>query len=139
MPVTLGPAIVTLMWLDRRARKEGLVNLASSNAARRAAGVYDQETQIEGPRGAYDFKASQSQESWLIAARRHAIEMDAFGLLLLGFGWSLLLLPFSLRTGADGGWRNPSLIAMMVVGGLLLVAYVVRHSFVNDYLVIAAD
>jgi hypothetical protein len=36
----------------------------------------------------------------------------------------LLLLPFSLKTYADGGWRNQSLIAMMIGGGLLLIAYV---------------
>jgi hypothetical protein len=59
------------------------------------------------------------------AIKHNLEEIDAFGLILLGFGWSLLLLPFSLKTYADGGWKNPSMIAMMVVGGLLLIAYVI--------------
>lgn len=127
MPVALGPAITILIWLDRKASREGLVNLASSNAARRAAGVYGHEDDLKGPRGAYDFEAAKDQEPWLQALKRYAVEIDAIGLILLGFGWSLLLLPFSLRAGAEGGWRNPSLIAMIVVGGLLLIAYMVRH------------
>lgn len=34
------------------------------------------------------------------------IEVDALGLLLLGFGFALLLLPFSLAGSADNGWRT---------------------------------
>lgn len=52
------------------------------------------------------------------------IEVDAFGLIVLGFGWSLLLLPFSLYIYAKGGWNNPSIIAMIIVGGVLLMFYV---------------
>ena len=58
-----------------------------------------------------------------------AIEIDALGLLLLGFGWSLLLLPFSLYTYAQDGWKNPSLIAMLVVGPLLLIIFVFYEIF----------
>lgn len=46
-------------------------------------------------------------------------------MILLDFGWSLLLLPFSLKTYAEYGWRNQSLIAMMGLGGLFLIAYIV--------------
>lgn len=53
------------------------------------------------------------------------IEIDAFGLIVMGFGWSLLLLPFSLYSYANDGWKNPSIIAMIVVGGVLLIAYAV--------------
>ncbi|TQN64253.1 Siderophore iron transporter 3, partial [Colletotrichum shisoi] len=63
--------------------------------------------------------------AWAESLKRSLVEIDAFGLVLLGFGWTLLLLPFSLKTYADHGCRNRSLIAMMVVGGVLLVAYVV--------------
>jgi len=59
------------------------------------------------------------------ALKQSLEEIDAFDLNLLGFGRSLLLLPFSLKTYADGGWRNPSMIAKMVVGGLLLIADVI--------------
>lgn len=55
--------------------------------------------------------------------------MDAFGLLLLGFGFALLLLPFSLTGSADNGWKNPSLIAMIIVGGLLVIAFFVYEIY----------
>ncbi|GAA5833835.1 hypothetical protein JCM11251_005981 [Rhodosporidiobolus azoricus] len=51
-------------------------------------------------------------------------ELDGFGLLLMGFGWALILLPFPLSGTADGGYKNRSLIAMFVVGGVLLISYV---------------
>ncbi|EHK49393.1 hypothetical protein TRIATDRAFT_50845 [Trichoderma atroviride IMI 206040] len=98
MPVALGPAVAALIWLDRMAKKKGIANIASSNAARR---------------------------TWTHSLRTNLEEIDAFGLILLGFGWSLLLLPFSLKTYAEHGWRNQSLIAMMILGGLFLIAYVV--------------
>ncbi len=50
---------------------------------------------------------------WTEAVQDALVEIDAFGLVLLGTGWTLLLLPFSLKTYADGGWRNASMIAMM--------------------------
>jgi MFS family permease len=125
MPVALGPAIATLIWLDRKAKKAGIVNLASSNAARRAAHDNAEKDGPGVPYGAVVASAADQTEPWLQSLKRNLEEIDAFGLVLLGFGWSLLLLPFSLKTYADNGWRNQSLIAMMIVGGLLLVAYVV--------------
>lgn len=124
MPVALGPAITTLIWLDRKAKKAGIVNLASSNAARRAARDLAEKEGTEAPRGAMIATAAAPSETWLQALKRNLEEIDAVGLVLLGFGWSLLLLPFLLKTYADNGWRNQSLIAMMIVGGLVLVAYV---------------
>lgn len=125
MPVCLGPAIAALIWLDREANRRGIVNVSSSNAARRAAGELAQENGEEGPRGMVVAPAAAPTETWLQEARRTLEELDAFGLVLLGFGWSLLLLPFSLSSYAQHGWRNPSLIAMMIVGGLLLIAYMI--------------
>ncbi|KIY43665.1 MFS general substrate transporter [Fistulina hepatica ATCC 64428] len=126
MPVVLTPAIVTLMYLERKAKKAGIVNIASSPTARRAA---REKAEKEGYKGPDDEI------------------IDAFGLVLLGFGWSLLLLPFSLKTYAKGGWNNrkrplfllllysclpttiASMIAMMVVGGVILILYVVWERF----------
>ena len=42
---------------------------------------------------------------------------------------SQLLLPFSLSSGAVGGYSNPSLIAMLAVGCVLLIAYVGYERF----------
>ncbi|KAF6816301.1 siderophore iron transporter [Colletotrichum plurivorum] len=123
MPAALSPAIGTLLYLDKKAKKDDIVNIASSNAARRAARHLAGEKGYEGPHGAIIAPAAEEKTTWTQSLKRNLIEIDAFGLILLGFGWSLLLLPFSLKTYADHGWRNQSLIAMMVVGGVLLIAY----------------
>lgn len=126
MPVALGPAIVTLIWLDQKARRNGIVNMASSNAARREATEKMGKEGYDGPRGLVATPTAVAQpQSWKSSVIRNLEEIDVFGLILLGFGWSLLLLPFSLKTYAKHGWKNPSLIAMMVVGGLLLISYVI--------------
>lgn len=39
------------------------------------------------------------------------------------FGWSLLLLPFSLVNSAPNGWKTDYIIAMIVVGVVLLAAF----------------
>lgn len=127
MPVALGPAVIGLIYLDRKARKLGFVEEAAADVLRRAGdhnpdefvGVREQEP------AAADYAApAESKTLWQNLARS-LVEIDAFGLLLLGFGWSLLLLPFSLKTYAKGGWTNPSMIAMIVVGGVILIGYVV--------------
>ncbi|KAH8879809.1 MFS general substrate transporter [Thozetella sp. PMI_491] len=125
MPAALGPAIATLMWLEREAKKKGVVNMASSNAARRAARDMAEVGGYSGPKGMIVAPAPEANITWTEKAKNALDEMDAVGLVILGFGWSLLLLPFSLKTYAVNGWRNPSLVAMMVVGGLLLITYVV--------------
>jgi hypothetical protein len=125
MPVALGPAIVILIWLDRKAKKDGIVNMASSNAARRAAKEKAEEDGRDAPSGIVVAPAAEMSGTWKSRALKNLEEIDAFGLILLGFGWSLLLLPFSLKTYAKNGWKNPSLIAMMVVGGVLLICYVI--------------
>lgn len=125
MPVAIGPAIVILISLDRKARKQGVVNMASSNAARRAAKDVAEKDGTDAPSGTVVALAATPNSTWTQSLVRNWHEIDAFGLILLGFGWSLLLLPFSLKTYAQNGWKNPSMIAMMVVGGILLIAYVV--------------
>lgn len=63
------------------------------------------------------------RKNWKTFIWRLIIEADVLGLLLLGFGFALLLLPFSLQSGAKGGWNNPSMIAMMVIGGVLVIVF----------------
>ncbi|KAH8829259.1 major facilitator superfamily domain-containing protein [Flagelloscypha sp. PMI_526] len=46
--------------------------------------------------------------------------MDVFGLLLIAASISLILLPMTLSKTALGGWHNPSIIAMIVLGVALL-------------------
>ena len=132
MPAALGPAIAVLIFLDRKARRAGIVNMASSNAARRAAAAAAATSDASRhvgddaiPHDTIVASAPAPENSRWESLKRNLEEIDAVGLILLGFGWSLLLLPFSLKTYAQHGWKNQSLIAMMIVGGLLLIAYVI--------------
>lgn len=108
-PVIWTPACFCMFWLERRALKEGLINV---DAAR--LGIDDSRAEL----------VAKVEEKTL---RQKLItvyeEVDLIGLLLLGFGWSLLLLPFSLYGGAKGGFHNRSLIAMIAVGSVCLIAY----------------
>ncbi|GAA6003973.1 uncharacterized protein JCM10292_000631 [Rhodotorula paludigena] len=126
-PAVMMPSIVLLFWLQHRARKMGLVTIASSGDARAAAAEYaEKEGQAVAEPGFNNAMPAVKPKMGLGARIWLAFhELDAFGLLLLGFGWSLLLLPFSLSSTAKGGYSNPSLIAMFVVGILCLMAYTV--------------
>ncbi|SGZ54750.1 CIC11C00000005376 [Sungouiella intermedia] len=110
-PATLIPAIVIMYWLDHKAAKEGKV-----------------------PFGAEPFNAKQREianmglsplKTKLLLIKEALLEIDAIGLILLGFAFSLILLPFSLYSYAENGFRNPSMIAMIVVGGILLIVHIV--------------
>ncbi|MCJ1434969.1 hypothetical protein MMC27_004339 [Xylographa pallens] len=48
-------------------------------------------------------------------------ELDVMGLLLLSAGISLILLPISLAP--TDGWHNPSIIAMIVIGCVIIVVF----------------
>lgn len=50
-------------------------------------------------------------------------ELDFFGLILLCAAVSLILLPLTLANEARGQWRNGSMIAMLVVGGICLIVF----------------
>lgn len=60
-------------------------------------------------------------------------QIDAFGLLLIGFSFVCLLSPATLSTTAKGGYTNPSLIAMYVVGGVLFFAFLAWEFFFAAY------
>lgn len=105
IPVVLLPAIALMTYFDKT------VTLADSFSAGKSK--------------------TKKEELYNIVSiiKQGLIEVDAFGLLLLGFGFALLLLPFSLAGSADNGWRNPSLIAMIIVGGLLVIAFFVYEIY----------
>ncbi|KAF3901352.1 hypothetical protein ABW21_db0203077 [Orbilia brochopaga] len=50
-------------------------------------------------------------------------DLDIIGMLLFTAALCLLLIPLTLGAGAVGKWKNPSLVAMMVVGGVCLVVF----------------
>jgi hypothetical protein len=50
-------------------------------------------------------------------------DLDLFGLLLFAAAISLILLPLTLAPNASREWRTPSMIAMLVIGGVLLLCF----------------
>ncbi|EPS38164.1 hypothetical protein H072_8072 [Dactylellina haptotyla CBS 200.50] len=50
-------------------------------------------------------------------------DLDIIGLLLFTAALCLILIPLTLGAGATGKWKNASLIAMLVVGGVCLIAF----------------
>ncbi|KAH5200990.1 hypothetical protein HBH76_014240 [Parastagonospora nodorum] len=102
MPVLLIPAIFTLYGVQRRADKLGAISFGEAGMARR-----------EGIK-------VRTGKDYLNLAYRGIIDIDLAGLILLGVGFSLVLLSFNLTKTANGGWSNPSMIAMIVTGFVVL-------------------
>ncbi|GAA6024044.1 hypothetical protein JCM10207_004501 [Rhodosporidiobolus poonsookiae] len=126
-PILLAPALVVLFWADIKAKKLGVLSLAASSYTGRVAAATGQVPTASEKQS--DVEASTPQQptlagsSWFALLAHFLRIIDAFGILLLGVGWALVLLPFTLYKTADGGWKNPSLIAMMVVGGVVLISF----------------
>ncbi|CCH46046.1 Siderophore iron transporter [Wickerhamomyces ciferrii] len=121
MPVAISPAIVIMLWLDNKAAK-----LAEENVEIKAA-----ELALEKPK-TFRFRELNHTER-IKFLWQQSLEIDLFGLILMGFGWSLLLLPFSLYRAAEGQWKNPSMIAMLVVGALFLIFYAIYELTLAPY------
>lgn len=105
MPAFVAPIIVLLYSLQWKAKRLGLVSLAASGMTRRGQA------------------APQQERSYMKLAYTSAVEMDLVGLVLLAFAFALILMPFSLAKAASGGWSNPSMVAMLVVGFVLLISF----------------
>ncbi|KAH8773359.1 major facilitator superfamily domain-containing protein [Hyaloscypha sp. PMI_1271] len=58
-------------------------------------------------------------------------EFDVVGLLLVSAGFVLFLLPFSLATYQSKGWASGMIIAMLVIGILCLIAFVLYEKFLS--------
>ena len=52
--------------------------------------------------------------------RRTWYDLDIFGLLLLSSAVTLILIPLTLAAKAENGWKNKSIVAMIVVGLICL-------------------
>lgn len=102
MPILLIPAIWTLYGVQRRADKLGAISFGEAGMARR-----------EGVK-------VHTGKDYLNLAWRGVIDIDLGGIILLGLGFALVLLSFNLAKTAKGGWSNPSMIAMLVVGFVTL-------------------
>lgn len=94
------PVALVFIWSKRKALKQGIIQ----------------------PR-------VHSRTSWQ-SVKYYVIEFDVVGMLLTIFGFSLLLLPFSLTTYAPNGWATGYIIAMIVLGVVLLAAFVLWEKYV---------
>ncbi|KAF3937722.1 hypothetical protein ABW19_dt0202841 [Dactylella cylindrospora] len=50
-------------------------------------------------------------------------DLDIIGMLLFTAALCLILIPLTLTASATGKWKNPSMIAMIVVGGVCLIVF----------------
>lgn len=75
-------------------------------------------------------KARMSVSSYVYKIGQGLIAIDLPGLILMGFSFSLILLPLSLAENAEGGWNNPSMIAIEVVGWAILAIFILFEIFI---------
>ena len=92
LPVAISPALIVLLIGDHRAKKLGALSLASSSYARRRvlAGIA-----VEKP-----------QRTLVQSVLYYWSRLNAFGFLLMGFAFVLLLAPMTLSATAVGGYQN---------------------------------
>lgn len=107
LPAAFIPLLGVLYWGDWKAKKIGALSIASSSYARRHA--------LE--------QAQEPKKSYFQLVRHFLNLIDAAGLILFGTALALILLPFTLTENAKGGWHNPSMIAMEVVGWVILIGF----------------
>lgn len=88
-PVLMAPAIAVLYWGQRRARRLGAFVVADPGYAQRQV-----------------LTMAQRRDSIVALLIRLFWQVDIIGLVLLGFALGLFLVPFSLASGAEGGFSN---------------------------------
>ncbi|KAK7753172.1 hypothetical protein SLS62_004905 [Diatrype stigma] len=69
------------------------------------------------------------ERTWVEGIKYYLIEFDVIGILLLIAGFCLLLLPLTLASSQADQWRTDYIIAMMVVGGVLVIAFALYERF----------
>jgi MFS family permease len=63
------------------------------------------------------------------SVRYYSIEFDVAGLFLLMGGLVLFLLPFSLYSYQDGLWKSPLVVSFFIIGGLMLIGFVMYEKY----------
>ncbi|KAL5335904.1 hypothetical protein BJX70DRAFT_304707 [Aspergillus crustosus] len=112
-PVLVSPIIATLYYADHKAKQAGELSFASSRL----------ETRRAVDAGTMQIQRSSLNDQ-LITLRDLLNQIDIIGLFFLALAFALILIPFSLVSDAAGGWSNPSMIAMIVVGFVILVFFI---------------
>ncbi|PPJ53257.1 hypothetical protein CBER1_11965 [Cercospora berteroae] len=93
------PLVALFMWYTRKARREGVLRKGSSG-----------RTPFE-------------------SIKYYAIQFDLVGIFFLGAGLALFLLPFNIYSRQAQGWGTPFIIAMLVLGIVLVVVFVLWERF----------
>ncbi|KAL3424961.1 Siderophore iron transporter mirB 2 [Phlyctema vagabunda] len=93
------PVAMVFIYSQRKANKAGVVSV---------------KTEKRGVWGSFTY---------------YFVQFDTIGMLLTTFGWSLLLLPFNLANTAPNGWATGYIIAMIILGVLLLVGFVIWEKY----------
>jgi hypothetical protein len=143
LPICVAPALVVLHIGDHRAKKLGAISLAASSATKR------EELGLES--------APAVRRTLYQNFRFYWTRLNAFGSLLMGLAFALLLAPNTLSTTAENGYKNrklswfnrshhrtrqlrwlnhdmvASLIAMLVLGGCFFIAWCVWDGFFAEY------
>lgn len=94
-PVAVLPLVGLFLWNQRKAEKQGLLPNQSS-----------------------------LRNLTLRSVGRYVVDVDLAGILVLATGMTLFLLPFSIYSYQDDGFRSPLIICMIVFGALLIAAFV---------------
>jgi hypothetical protein len=95
LPVCVAPALAVLLIGDRRAKKLGALSIAASSQVKRKNAKTGQEELTQRTRW----------ENF----RYYWSRLNVTGLLLMGFGFALLLTPMTLNSTAKGGYSNREL------------------------------
>lgn len=99
-PIVVLPLCAIFFWNQHKARKLGL---------------------LEGSRSIRDLSL---RRIW-----KYVIDVDLCGILILAAGMTLFLLPMNIYSKQEDGWRSPMIIAMIIIGGLLIVAFVLFERY----------
>ncbi|KAJ3008676.1 hypothetical protein HKX48_008399 [Thoreauomyces humboldtii] len=110
LPVGAGPIIATLFWAQNRARKLGVT---ATNY-----GTEKSDTAL----------AVLDSRPFLSRMKGHLIDLDLVGLILFSVGFALVLLPITLVNGVHLTWNSGKVIAMLVLGVLILIGFVVYEA-----------
>ncbi|WWD18029.1 hypothetical protein CI109_102476 [Kwoniella shandongensis] len=97
VPVALAPIIVSLIWAQTKAAKLQKIK----------------------------YSRPPLKQGWLFTIKEAALEMDLMGLVLVAASLALILLPLGLAPKAVRGWKTPSMIGMIVVGGILFPLFLI--------------
>ncbi|WRT70442.1 uncharacterized protein IL334_007440 [Kwoniella shivajii] len=77
-----------------------------------------------------EIMSNKTAMTWTKASWFYLVEFDVLGVFLVVAGMALFLLPFSIATSAENQWQEGYIIAMLVLGFVLLVAFALVERFV---------